>query len=104
MNDTGSGYLNRRGFLQVMTGAATTWPFRRWYEEWRALGLRPAPKSVTPYITPNDDFYLVAVDPSFRPALDDRTVVTDWSLELSGSGGESRALLRGVAPRSAPAA
>lgn len=87
MDEPGSGYLSRRGFLQV----ASAWPFVRWFEEWRALGMEPKPKEVTPFITPNKDFYLVAVDPGFRPAFDEKTVETGWALELIDDRGTTRA-------------
>jgi DMSO/TMAO reductase YedYZ molybdopterin-dependent catalytic subunit len=65
-------------------------PLPRWFEQWRALGKRPQPARVTPFITPNDDFYLVAVDPSFRPEFDARAVQSKWALALAGPRGESR--------------
>ena len=65
-------------------------PLPRWFEEWRALGKRPEAKRVTSFITPNEDFYLVAVDPSFRPAFDAKTVQSKWMLTLAGMEGRSR--------------
>jgi DMSO/TMAO reductase YedYZ molybdopterin-dependent catalytic subunit len=91
--EPGTGYFSRRGFLQVASAVAAGWPFERWFEQWRALGMRPEPKRVTPYITPSKDFYLVAVDPSFRPALDAGTVASHWSLQLTGAAGKARAFL-----------
>lgn len=69
---------------------AVDFPLPRWFEEWRALGKRPEAARVTPFITPNQDFYLVAVDPSFRPGFDAQTVRSKWKLALGGAGGASR--------------
>jgi len=85
------GFLTRRGFLQAASATAIGLPFARWLEEWRALGLRPVAATVTPFITPNEDFYVVAVDPSFRPAFGPADVASRWSLELAGPRGETRA-------------
>jgi len=80
-------FLSRRGFVQVAAAVALDLPFARWFEQWRALGHRPQAARVTPFITPNEEFYLVAVDPSFRPAFDPASVESRWSLELVGVDG-----------------
>lgn len=85
------GFRARRGFLQASSALGLGFPFRRWLEEWRALGFSPKPARVTPFITPNEDFYLVAVDPSFRPGFGPPEAESRWSLVLSGLQGRSRA-------------
>jgi DMSO/TMAO reductase YedYZ molybdopterin-dependent catalytic subunit len=84
------GFVTRRGFLQVAAAMAVDFPLPRWLEQWRALGKRPPAAAVTSFITPNEDFYLVAVDPSFRPALDADSVRSGWALELAGVTGRTR--------------
>jgi DMSO/TMAO reductase YedYZ molybdopterin-dependent catalytic subunit len=84
--------LNRRSFLQLAGVTALDLPFARWFEEWRALGHRPHSSALTPFITANKDFYLVAVNPSFRPSFDAKTVDSSWSLKLQGVNGQSRNL------------
>ena len=89
--DSGSGFASRRGFLQLAAAMSVDFfPVKRWFEQWRALGKTPRAAKVTPFITPNEDFYLVAVDPSFRPRFDARTVQSGWTLELGGVGAHSR--------------
>lgn len=79
------GFLSRRGFVQVVAaGALTTCLPACRSEEEQALGYRPGRKNRTTYITPNQDFYLVAVDPGFRPAVTPASVKQSWSLELAG--------------------
>jgi DMSO/TMAO reductase YedYZ molybdopterin-dependent catalytic subunit len=85
------GLIDRRGFLQVVAAAAFGLPpIERWFEEWRALGMSPEAAKLTPFITPNGDFYLVAVDPSFRPPFDATNIGSRWALELTGTGGRMR--------------
>lgn len=91
------GFLSRRGFIGVALASATTsalagWSPLRKLQEWLALGHSPKPRNLTPFITPNGDFYLVAADPSYRPAFTPATVDHRWSLELVGLGGKSRRL------------
>jgi DMSO/TMAO reductase YedYZ molybdopterin-dependent catalytic subunit len=45
---------------------------------------------VTPFITPNEDFYIVAIDPAYRPPVDPGTVASRWALDFVGLGGETR--------------
>lgn len=79
------GFLSRRGFVQVVAaGALTSCLPACQSEEEQALGYRPGLKNRTTYITPNEDFYLVAVDPGFRPAVTPASVQQNWSLELVG--------------------
>ncbi len=85
-----SGFAGRRGFLQVAAAIAVDFSLPRWLEEWRAVGKTPQAAAVTPFITPNKDFYLVAVDPSFRPRFDSGSVQSSWALELVGIGGQAR--------------
>jgi len=88
-DETGWGFLSRRGFLQVSAVPAFDFHLPRWLDEWRALGKRPEAKRVTPFITPNGAFYLVAVDPSFRPRFDEKTAQSRWTLKVEGVDGKS---------------
>ena len=88
---TNSGFASRRGFLKIASAMALGLPLPDWFQEWRALGKRPKAARVTPFITSNDDFYLVAVDPDFRPAFDAKSVQSQWMLALHGADGKSRA-------------
>jgi DMSO/TMAO reductase YedYZ molybdopterin-dependent catalytic subunit len=85
------GFMSRRGFIQVAAALGLELPFARWFEQWKALGYRPEAAKVTPFITPNDDFYLVAVEPSFRPSFGPDNIDSNWSLKLAGVDGASRA-------------
>ena len=90
-SDSNSGFASRRGFLQLAAAMSVDFfPVTRWFEQWRALGKTPRAAKVTPFITPDKDFYLVAVDPSFRPRFGARTVQSGWTLELGGVGAHSR--------------
>ncbi|MGA8005417.1 MAG: molybdopterin-dependent oxidoreductase [Burkholderiales bacterium] len=84
--------LSRRGFIQLASAAAVGLPFVRWWDEFRAVGLTPRARRVTPFITPDEQFYLVAVDPSFRPAFGPRTAGSAWALEIRGLDGSVRKL------------
>ncbi len=82
------GFISRRGFIQVMaTGAAWTL-LGSCSPEQEALGFRPGRQQRTPFITPNEQFYLVAVDPDYRPPLDLNTVHHRWAMELIGLDGK----------------
>jgi DMSO/TMAO reductase YedYZ molybdopterin-dependent catalytic subunit len=95
MNDRSKeapGYLSRRGFIKVI-GAGVGWLLlSRCTPEQRALGYQPGKTHITPFITPNEDFYLVAVDPSFRPSFGVQEANTRWSLTIEGPGGRSKQL------------
>ena len=95
---------SRRGFIRLASAIAVGLPFRRWWDEFRAIGLTPHARRVTPFITPDEQFYLVAVDPSFRPAFGPKTVAGAWALEIEGVDGNVRRLaydeLRARAKRS----
>lgn len=83
------GFLSRRGFVRVASAGAVASILPRCTSEQGALGLQPEAKRVTPFVTSNEDFYLVAVDPSYRPPLDRQNVDANWSLELAGISGNS---------------
>lgn len=82
-----SGFLSRRGFIQVAAGAAAAAAISSCMSERQALGFRPAQKGQTPFITPNEDFYLVAVNTSFRPPVDESNVESDYALTIQGANG-----------------
>lgn len=93
LSDEGrSGYVGRRGFIEVMTATALGALLPGCSEERQALGFRPEAKRQTPFITPNGEFYLVAVDPDYRPPLSVHNVESDWALELVGLDGKAHRL------------
>jgi DMSO/TMAO reductase YedYZ molybdopterin-dependent catalytic subunit len=80
------GFISRRGFIRlcaVIAGAGLLPAC----EEWWSVGFRPSASEKTPYITPNDDFYMVAVDTSFRPDVNPKTANAQWSLPVHGLDG-----------------
>ena len=82
------GFFSRRGFIRLISAGALAASLPACTsEEEQALGFKPKLKRRTPFITPNEEFYLVAVDPEFRPDLTLETVQQDWSLELAGLDG-----------------
>lgn len=87
------GFLTRRGFIRVLAAsgvaAATSGCTHLVSYIPRARGFWPAPKAVTPFITPNEDFYIVAIDPAYRPPVNPGTVASRWALDFVGLGGES---------------
>lgn len=52
------------------------------------VGYQPKAGERTLYITPNADFYLVAVNPSFRPSFGPADVAVHWSLPVYGLAGK----------------
>lgn len=68
------GFLSRRGFVQVAVASAATTLLPACSPEQRAVGFRPGARAGTTFITPNEEFYIVAVDPGFRPAVTPRDV------------------------------
>jgi DMSO/TMAO reductase YedYZ molybdopterin-dependent catalytic subunit len=86
------GFKSRRGFLRLCAAvtAATVLPA---CEEWRSVGYRPSASEKTSYITSNDDFYLVAVDTSFRPVVTPKNANANWSLDVYGLDGNVAARL-----------
>lgn len=82
-----SGFISRRGFVEVLTTSAAGMLLAGCSATRRALGFWPPAKAQTPFITPNEDFFIVAVDPSYRPPVDPRTVAAGWALEVAGLGG-----------------
>lgn len=83
--------VTRRGFVALLTragAAAGVAAAGLWTLRCRAGPIGKAteqgPGGRTTYFTPNDDFYLVAINTSFRPAVDPSTVERAWRLELAG--------------------
>ncbi len=82
------GFLSRRGFIQVMAAGTALSLLNSCSPEQQALGFRPERQRRTTFITPNEEFYLVAVDPSYRPPLNPDTVQQNWQLQLVGLDGK----------------
>ncbi|MBI4514154.1 MAG: molybdopterin-dependent oxidoreductase [Gemmatimonadetes bacterium] len=83
--------MTRRGFVALLSragaaagvAAAGLWSLRcRPGPIGKATGYGPGGRTM--YLTRNDDFYLVAIDPSFRPGVDPSTVERAWRLDLVG--------------------
>ncbi len=90
--------ISRRGFIGVLSGAAAALGLGGVSEACGGpigRGTSEGPDGRTRFITPNEDFYLVAVDPDFRPSVTRATVDSDWSLELAGLDGATRRLSYG---------
>lgn len=88
--------ITRRGFLGVVSGAAAAMGLGGVAYGWPIGGETAAgPGRRTPFIIPNADFYLVAVDPDFRPSVTPQTVARDWSLTVRGLGEAARRLSYG---------
>lgn len=97
MDDEGtSGFLSRRGFVALTATGAAGLALSGCSQILSlippGIGHLPGPQRVTPFITPNDDFYLVAIDPDFRPSVTRATVREEWALDLVGLSGETRHL------------
>lgn len=82
---------SRRGFVALLaraSAAAGVAAAGLWEVACRPSPIGKAtargPGGRTMYITPNEDFYLVALNTSFRPDLDLATVEDRWQLELVG--------------------
>ncbi len=87
MPDSGEGcqgFLSRRGFIQVLAAGAASSLLNSCSPEQQALGFSPEHQRRTTFITSNEDFYLVAVDPSYRPPFTRNSVQQNWQLELIG--------------------
>jgi DMSO/TMAO reductase YedYZ molybdopterin-dependent catalytic subunit len=85
-----AGFFTRRGFIQVVAASAGALLLQNCSQEEQALGYRPKAKSYTAFITPSEEFYLVAVDPSYRPPFGQADVDAHWSLELVGLNGQKK--------------
>jgi DMSO/TMAO reductase YedYZ molybdopterin-dependent catalytic subunit len=101
------GFISRRGIIQVIASSALAACLPACVsKEEKALGYRPRLKHRTPFITPNEEFYLVAVEPTFRPSFNLQTVAQHWSLELAGLEGKIQRIdyaeLLGMANRIIP--
>ena len=84
--------LSRRNLIRLAAAGGISLPFKRWWDEFRAIGLTPHARRVTPFLTSDKDFYLVALDPSFRPTFGPKTVGSAWALEIEGLDGSVRKL------------
>ena len=97
MADEGtSGFRTRRGFIGLAAAGVvgSALPGCTYLGSFLppAIGHLPSARRRTPFLTPNEDFYLVAIDPTFRPNLTSETVREQWALELIGLNGETHRL------------
>jgi DMSO/TMAO reductase YedYZ molybdopterin-dependent catalytic subunit len=81
--------FTRRTFLQAAASSSLALLVASCSAMRRTVGFHPPTKSSTPFITSNEDFFVVAVDPSYRPPITPETVSSQWSLDLVGLDGES---------------
>ena len=93
MVDVRAGKLTRRrGFLAVLGGIGVTVGLGWLARACGSIGERPRDPALTSFITPNEEFFLVAIDPRFDPGLDIQSVESAWSLSLTGFGGRQHEL------------
>jgi DMSO/TMAO reductase YedYZ molybdopterin-dependent catalytic subunit len=83
------GFVSRRGFIRAVAGAASGLLLTACSPEQKSVGFRPNARK-TSFITPNKDFYLVAVDPSYRPPVTPANANGHWSLTLTGLDGGAK--------------
>jgi DMSO/TMAO reductase YedYZ molybdopterin-dependent catalytic subunit len=81
--------LSRRAFVQILSVSSVAVLTAKCSVLSTNIGLHPVAKKETPFITPNEEFFVVAVDPTYRPTFGPETVSTQWSLELVGIDGVS---------------
>ncbi len=86
------GFLTRRGFVRLLGAGAAAVLLPACRDAARSVGLAPPARAHTPFITPDERFYLVAVDPSYRPPFGPREVTRRWSLGLRGLDGREARL------------
>lgn len=94
-DDGSQGFRQRRGVIRLLAGTAAALALAP--RRGRALDLGSwfggaAPRAVTPDITANDAFYVVAVDPGFDPGVTPATAQPHWSLQLAGLGAAPQSL------------
>ena len=88
MADVRAGkWTRRRGFLAVLGGIGATVGIGWLARACGTIGGTTSDPTLTSFITPNEDFFLVAIDPWFDPELDIKSVESAWSLSLTGFGG-----------------
>ena len=80
-------WTTRRGFLAVMGGIGVTVGVGGLLRACGTIsGLEEEDPNLTSFITPNEEFFLVAMSPHFEPELDMTSVESAWSLSLTGFG------------------
>lgn len=89
------GFLSRRGFIAGIGASAVGASLVGTSGRASAFSLGgmfggsgPSTRHVTPYVTSRDDFYLVAVNKSFRPSVTPNNVAGNWHLQIDGLSGE----------------
>lgn len=91
VSESNQGFVSRRGFIRATAALGIAVLLPACSQEYQSLGYRPSPRETT-FVTPNKDFYLVAVDPAYRPTVTPANVQTQWSLELVGLDGADKRL------------
>lgn len=86
----------RRRFLAVMSGVGVTVGIGSLMRACGMVGdlhgIGTPGSGLTSFITPNEDFFLMAINPSFNPGLDLTSVESAWNLSLTGFGGRQHGL------------
>lgn len=87
------GFMTRRGFIKVASGSlagalAAGSGSAAAFSLDGLFGGGSKQRHVTTYFTPNKDFYLVAVNTSFRPGFTPQSVHGQWHLEMVGLSGK----------------
>lgn len=91
----GHGFFSRRGFIKVLAAGGAAWS-SGCAERGPSEAARHPPAGTTSFITPNHAFFLVAVDPTFRPPFGLADVGNRWALQLQGMGAERRKVAYGL--------
>lgn len=87
MADVRAGkWTRRRGFLAVLGGIGATVGIGWLARACGTISGTPSDPALTRFITPNEDFFLIAINSRFDPGLDIGSVESAWSLSLTGFG------------------
>lgn len=81
--------MSRRTFVRAMSASAVAVLTTNCSLGQKNVGFHPAAKESTPFVTDNEEFFVVAVDPTYRPAIDPQNVLVKWHLDLVGLDGIS---------------
>ena len=82
--------LRRRAFVRMAASAAAAGLLAGCSTMRRTVGYRPPATERTAFVVSNEGFFVVAVDPSYRPTVSLETATSQWSLDLAGLDGRLR--------------
>lgn len=81
--------VSRRAFVRALSVSSVALLTASCSLGQKNVGFHPAAKERTAFITDNEEFFVVAVDPTYRPAVDPQNVLAKWHLDLVGLDGIS---------------